>query len=307
MPSTLYAATIHEAQTREDITQDHELATSSLALQSLIIDNHRLLCDTSTGLVRPYIPRDLCRATFDVIHSPAHPSGRVTAKALREKFIWPGIKRDALKWARECIPCQRAKIHRHVRLQPTNIKVPDRRFNHVHLEIVTMPPVNCFRYCLTIIYRFTRWQQAIPLQSSTAEAVSDAFYRHWIALFGIPLTITTDQGLQFESALFTALARSIGADKIRTTSYHPQSNGMMESWHRTLKAALMCVCDPRIPWTQLLPKVLLSLRTAYKEDIKASPAELPSARRSASPVNFSTINRSTRRRSSSTCATTSES
>ncbi|XP_039969030.1 uncharacterized protein LOC120780861 [Bactrocera tryoni] len=103
----------------------------------------------------------------------------------------------------------------------------------------------------------------------TAETVAHAFYTQWICQFGTPLTITTDQGLQFESALFTSLSRMLGIHRIRTTPYHTQSNGLVERWHRTLKAALMC--NNETPWPDMLPSVLLGLRTAYKPDLKASP------------------------------------
>ncbi|KAK2577727.1 hypothetical protein KPH14_012837 [Odynerus spinipes] len=79
-------------------------------------------------------------------------------------------------------------------------------------------------------------------------------------------------GPQFESSLFRGLVRFIGANKTRTTPYHPESNGIIERWHRTLKTALMC--KPQIPWLDLLPSVLLGLRTSYKEDLKSSPAEM---------------------------------
>ena len=106
-----------------------------------------------------------------------------------------------------------------------------------------------------------------------AETVAWAFYSGWIALFGTPLTMTTtDQGAQFESSLFTALARLVGADMIHTTPYHPQSNRILERWHRTFKAALMC--HPHVPWTKLLPTVLLGLRTTYKENLGTSPSVL---------------------------------
>ncbi|XP_046417416.1 uncharacterized protein LOC124178223 [Neodiprion fabricii] len=109
----------------------------------------------------------------------------------------------------------------------------------------------------------------------TAETVAAALYNGWISLFGTPLTITTDQGTQFKSSLFASLARAVGAEKIRTTPYHPQSNGLVERMHRTLKAALMCKLGASHPtWLQLLPSVLLGLRTTYKEDLQASPAEL---------------------------------
>jgi len=105
-----------------------------------------------------------------------------------------------------------------------------------------------------------------------AGTVAEAFFSSWVCHYGMPLTITSDQGTQFESALFSVLARTIGAKRIHTTLHHPQSNGMVERLHRTLKAALMC--SPQTPWPDLLPTVLLGLRTAVKEDLQASPAEM---------------------------------
>ncbi|XP_026327858.1 uncharacterized protein LOC113236087, partial [Hyposmocoma kahamanoa] len=105
----------------------------------------------------------------------------------------------------------------------------------------------------------------------TAEEVSDKLVSGWIARFGVPSFVTTDQGRQFESALFRRLMDFCGAKRIRTTSYHPCANGMVERLHRQLKASLMCHADW---WTRALPLVLLGMRTAFKEDVNASPAEL---------------------------------
>jgi hypothetical protein len=57
-----------------------------------------------------------------------------------------------------------------------------------------------------------------------------------------------------------------------TTTYHPASNGLIESWHRSIKAAPMCCRS--MPWVDLLPTVLHGLRICFKIDIKVSSAEL---------------------------------
>lgn len=272
MPKVLGAEAIRAAQ-EEDSELVQVIEGSSLQLQQLVVEGQPIYCDTSTGWVRPYLPQSLRRQAFDTIHGPSHPSGRVTARHLKEKFIWPGIKRDALLWSRQCNHCQRCKVSRHNRLTPEHIDVPDNRFDHVHLDLIILPLVKGLRYCLTMIDRFSRWPVAVPLADMEADTVATAFYSHWISQFGTPLTITTDQGSQFESQLFTALARMIGANKIHTTPYHPQANGLIERWHRTLKAALMCH-SAAAPWPELLPTVLLGLRNCFKEDLKASPAQL---------------------------------
>lgn len=146
-------------------------------------------------------------------------------------------------------------------MQPNHIVVPDNRFNHVHLDIIHLLEIRGFKYCLTIIDRFSRFPIAIPLKDITATTVASAFFDNWVCLFGTPLSITSDQGSQLESALFNALTNTVVSKRIHTTPYHPASNGIIERWHRTLKASLMC--HSGTPWLDILPTVLLGLRTAY--------------------------------------------
>jgi cleavage and polyadenylation specificity factor subunit 1 len=72
---------------------------------------------------------------------------------------------------------------------------------------------------------------------------------------GCPRTITTDQGRQFESQLFRSLASMCGIQLSGTTAHHPAAKGLVERFHRTLKAAIMCHADQQ--WTEALPLVLL--------------------------------------------------
>ncbi|XP_039302122.1 uncharacterized protein LOC105200090 [Solenopsis invicta] len=113
--------------------------------------------------------------------------------------------------------------------------------------------------------------QAIPITDIAAKTVAKTFYDHWVTRFSAPKILTTDQGVQFESQFFAALLSLIGCKQIRTTAYHPASNGMIERWHRSLKAASMCHNTP--DWVGTLPTVLLGLRSHVRLDTKASPAE----------------------------------
>jgi transposase InsO family protein len=79
-------------------------------------------------------------------------------------------------------------------------------------------------------------------------------------------------GTSVESQLFHSLAKLCGIRLSCTTAYHPAANGLVERFHWTLKAAIMCYTDQH--WTEALPLVLLGIRTSYKMDLHASVAEL---------------------------------
>ena len=137
---------------------------------------------------------------------------------------------------------------------------PTERFDHIHIDIVGhLPYADGFRYLLTCVDRFTRWPEAKPLVAIRAETVADAFFSGWIARLGTPATITTDRGAQFESKLWDGPCTQFGIVRNSTTSYHPQSNGMFERFHRQLKAAIVAHESPN-PWTTTLPAVLLGAR-----------------------------------------------
>ena len=102
---------------------------------------------------------------------------------------------------------------------------------------------------------------------------ADVLIRGWIARFGVPTNLTSDRGAQFTSALWAELGKSLAIKNINTTAYHPQANGLVERFHRTLKAALMATGEAT-GWMGRLPHVLLGIRTARKEDTGFSPAEV---------------------------------
>ena len=130
-----------------------------------------------------------------------------------------------------------------------------------------------FSYMLTCIDHFTRWPEVIPITDITAETVARAFIQGWISRFGVPSTVTTDRGRQFESQLWSNLMQLLGCKRIRTTSYHPVANGLIERFHRQLKTALKTHPQPT-SWTDSLPIVLLGIRTQLKDDLKCTTAEL---------------------------------
>ena len=85
--------------------------------------------------------------------------------------------------------------------------------------------------------------------------------------------MTSDRGSVFTSDIWSSLAQLLGVNLHHTTSYHPQANGMVERWHRTLKASLTAKCSTS-DWCSQLPWVLLGLRTMPKDGLIQSSAEM---------------------------------
>ena len=101
----------------------------------------------------------------------------------------------------------------------------------------------------------------------------DALFAGWVAAHRVPAVLTSDRGLQFTSAVWGALCDKLGIAHSQTTAYHPQSNGLVERFHRRLKEALRARAASS-GWHLHLPWVLLGLRANVKADGTPSPAEL---------------------------------
>ena len=94
-----------------------------------------------------------------------------------------------------------------------------------------------------------------------------------MARFGVPSDITSDRGPQFTAEIWRALAESLGCKIHHMTAYHPQANGLVERFHRSLKAALQARLT-RTAWMDELAWVMLGLRTMPKEDLGTSVADM---------------------------------
>lgn len=287
-PTVLNYDQLADAQAKDEYLLQSDSNNSHVRLKKLTVPtgNKSIYCEISTEDIRPYLTEEFRKLAFYSIHNLSHPGVRASRKLISKKFFWPGMNRDIGHWARACIQCQKSKISRHTISQLGQFPTAN-RFEHIHVDIVGPLPTSPqgYRYCLTIIDRCTRWPEAFPLKDICADVVAKTIYDEWVSRYGLPVRLTSDQGRQFESSLFTNLMKLLGIEKIRTTPYHPQSNGAIERWHRSLKASLMARLD-NSSWVDELSTVLLGLRAACRSDSGLSAAQLTFGRTLRLPGEF---------------------
>ena len=263
-----------EEQNKDTDVINLTTSPGNLQVQPVEIQGSQVLCDISLGYGRPIVPVSFRRRVFDAMHNLSHPSVRSTKRSVTKHFVWPHVAKDIGEWARECLTCQANKIHRHTKAPICEFPAISQRFEHVHVDLVgPLPSSRGCRYLFTAIDRFTRWPEAFPLFETSTAACAQAFLSGWISRYGVPAVITSDNGPQFISDLWKQLSDSLGITLQRTTAYHPQSNGILERFHRSLKTALRSRLKGP-DWLDQLPWALLGLRTQAKEDLQTSAAEL---------------------------------
>lgn len=226
------------------------------------------------------LPRSRVQEVLREVHdspSGGHFGITKTLSKVRERFYWDRARVDVEKWCKECHACgarKGPKIRTRGRLQRYNVGVP---FERIALDILGPLPrtSNGNKYLLVIMDYFSKWPEVVPTSDQEATTVAGALVDNWVSRFGVPLILHSDQGTNFNSMLFKELCKLLGIQKTRTTALHPQSDGMVERFNRTILNHLsMFVSKNQTDWDAHIPMFLLAYRSAVHEATGWTPSEM---------------------------------
>ena len=145
---------------------------------------------------RILVPSTWRKKVFELVHNVDHPGRKLSQEKVAALYFWPHMNKEVAAWAKQCVACSINKVSRHIKLPPGQFAVPARRFINVHLDLVGPLPASNggYKYLLTMVDRTTRLLKAALLADMTADTVAAAFLHYWVARYGVPSEITSDNG-----------------------------------------------------------------------------------------------------------------
>ena len=177
----------------------------------------------------------------------AHLGAEKTYERIRRRFYWPGIKKEVEEYCKHCAECQLHSPKSTVHSPLVPLPILDIPFQRIGLDIVGPLPKSSrgHKYILVIVDYATRYPEAVPLRTATGKTIA----RELFTLFsrvGIAEEILTDQGTCFMSQVLREMCHLLKVAQVRTSVYHPQTDGLVERFNKTLKSMMrkMIADDP---------------------------------------------------------------
>ena len=249
--------------------------------------NRKLRDETVEQLVLPKACRDPVLQMAHAIPMAGHLGRKKTTERVLQRFFWPGVSKDVAEYCKNCPSCQKASSKRVAPAPLIPLPVIGEPFSRIALDIVGPLPRSRSgnRFVLVICDYATRYPEAIPLRSVDAEHVAEQLVQVFSRV-GIPQEIMSDQGSNFMSALLAEMYGLLKIQRLRTTPYHPQCNGLVERFNQTLKSMLRrSATKDGKDWDKLLPYLLFAYREVPQESTGFSPFELLYGRRVRGPLD----------------------
>lgn len=258
------------SQDNTNLNQSNPTETKTQTISNSNQKNHNII--TNENQIEQIIEQ------FHINPMGGHQGIVRTFKRIKSYYVFPKMLSKIRKFINKCKDCQKNKIFRKIKC-PMKItstsKVP---FQKVFLDIVG--PINPIsyagnKYILTMQDDLTKFTIATVLPNQEAKTIARAFAEDFILKFGCPEEIQTDQGTNFMSQLMKNLCKFLKISKLNSTAYHPQSQGALERFHRTLGEYLRNYCnqDP-MNWDSWIPFAVFSYNSTPHSQTTFMPFEL---------------------------------
>lgn len=185
---------------------------------------------------------------------------------IRERFYWAHMQRNVEHYMTKVCSCLKNKRpNRPTRAPMTNI------VNTYPFEIVSVDFLHLerckgvYEYILVLMDHFTRFAHSYPCRNKAAQTAAEKIFGDFPLKFGFPTRLHHDQGREFENKLFAKLQEYSGVQGSRTTPYHPQGNGQVERFNRTLLGMLRNLPETaKADWKSSLAKVVPTTACAVR-------------------------------------------
>ena len=184
---------------------------------------------------------------------------------LSKHYWWPGMRSDVSYWCRACLVCATRNVGQAIKplLTPIPVGGP---FDRVGVDILQLPKSSRGnRYAVVFMDYLTKWPEVFPAADQSAPTIAKLLVERVISRHGVPKELLSDRGASFLSKLIAEICKVMGIRKVNTTAYHPQSDGLVERFNRTLLDMLSkTVKAGGKDWVVRLPYLLFAYRSTMQ-------------------------------------------
>lgn len=196
-------------------------------------------------------------------------------RTIKEKFYWKNMYRDIKNFSYSCTKCIEKKGFNITKSPLMKFDTPTQPMERLSLDI--LGPLSMSesgnKYVLTVIDHFTKYSVFFALSDITADTIS-AKLLQVITVFGVPQAILTDLGRNFQSQLFSSLAKKLNIRKLRTSPYHAQTNSAAERLNSSIKNSLTCLSETITDWDTYLDYYNFIYNNSYHDTTHEKPSFL---------------------------------